>query len=496
MKERIVEAGANSKGPELSERIKFVPAIPGVYIMRSGTGRVVYVGKAKNLKRRLGDYFLRKLRDKKTIQLVREVTDFEIHPTTDETAALLLEEKLILDFMPKYNVAGRRGMTRHWITLSQVGLPRLSIASGLPPSSNPHFGPYPSLATAQWIVSFINRLYGLRSCSPENPTSADFVHCLEHQVNRCSAPCVASVSLDEYQRKVESACAWLGQPRWRIDKLLSGHMRSLSKSLQFEKAAKCRDVVLSLRRPAARKPRSISNRTTRDLACFQMREFTEALSLDSDLATIEGFDVSHSGGKGNVVSLVVFLRGLPVREKFRHFRIPMDGANDPECIRQALVRRYTRVALPEIIIVDGGLPQLSAARLAMKELGKSPKCLLALAKQTETLFREDGTIISLPLSSPALHMAQRVRDEAHRVANSFTRRMASRQMRASALTTIEGVGEKLAVRLMIKFGSASGVANAEAEELALVPGVGRVLALKIKESLCLETQPPRKVSAT
>jgi excinuclease ABC subunit C len=483
VKEKIVDAGANNKRPELSARIKFVPTRPGVYIMRSGTGRVVYVGKAKNLKRRLGDYFLRKLKDKKTTRLVREVTDFEIHPTTDETAALLLEEKLILDFMPKYNVAGRGGMTRHWITLSQVGLPRFLIVSGSHSSSNPHFGPYPSLATAQWIVSFINRLYGLRSCSPENPTAIDFAHCLEHQVNRCSAPCVAFVSPDEYQKKVDSACAWLGQPRWRIEKLLRGHMNSLSKSLQFEKAAKCRDVVLSLRRPEAHKTRSISNRTTRDLARFQMKAFTEALSLDSDLATIEGFDVSHSGGKGNVVSLVVFLGGLPVREKFRQFRIPVDGANDPECIRQALVRRYTRSVLPEIIIVDGGLPQLSAAKLAMKELGKSPQCLLALAKQTETLFREDGTTISLPLSSPALHMAQRVRDEAHRVANSFTRRMASRQMRTSALTTIEGVGEKLAVRLMRKFGSVAGVAGGDVEELALVPGVGRLLALKIKESL-------------
>ena len=491
MKKDVAESEKRGERSGLSSRIKFVPPVPGVYLMRSREGRVVYVGKAKNLKRRLGDYFIRTPRDKKTIRLVREVVDFEIHPTRDETAALLLEEKLILDFLPKYNVAGRTGMPRYWITLSQGPLPRLEIEKVCPPPPSPGFGPYPTLSSAQWIVSYLNRLYGLRSCCPENPTSADFAHCLEHQINRCSAPCVVSVSLEGYRERVNSACAWLEQPLWRIEKLLTEHMKSLSKTLQFEKAGKCRDVLLTLRAPSSHRPRRNSNRVSRDLAEFQLGELIKTLSLDSVSPSIEGFDVSHSGGQGNVVSLVVFRAGLPAREKFRHFRIPIEGANDPECIKRALTRRYSRSVLPEIILVDGGLPQLSAARLALKELGKSPKCLLALAKQTETLFREDGTTLSLPLSSPALHMVQRVRDEAHRVANSFTRRRASKKMRVTALTGVEGVGERMASRLLRRFGSVSSVARAPLEEIIAVRGVRKSVAQRIKKTLA---SPPSGVS--
>jgi excinuclease ABC subunit C len=445
-----------------------VPPKPGVYLMRNSSGKIIYVGKAKNLRRRLRDYFCNGAKDQKVEAMLREVSDFEIHLTSSERSALLLEEKMILDFLPSFNIMGRSPRRRYWIVAGgSPTVPRLEIRPTSPRAPEKNYGIYPSLASAGWIVAFLNRLYGLRSCLPAIPTDRDFAHCLEHRVNNCSAPCVDELGKPSYLENFSRACTWLEQPRTKIIGLLEEHMKTLARRHKYEQAARCRDVLHSLGdfRPASRSTRR--RRLVRpSLATEQLRCLQEALGLSHPPRKMEAFDISHMGGTTNIASVVVFADGQPCTKDYRHFRLPVLGANDVECIKQAVIRRYTNAELPDLVLIDGGLPQLGAARSAFDFLKKTASCLVALAKERETIFLSSGAPLQLDLSSPALHLVQRIRDEAHRIANSATRRLSSRKMRASSLLGVRGVGPHRAKLLLKEYGTVKKIAKSSPEALS------------------------------
>lgn len=455
--------------------------------MRNVSGKIIYVGKAKNLRRRLGDYFLKGQKEPKVEAMLREVADFEIHLTTTESEALHLEERMILDFLPSFNIAGRTARRRHWI-VSGGGetLPKFEVTSTRPPRPTRHYGPYPSLVTAAWVVSFLNRLYGLRSCHPCAPSEKEFSHCMEHKVNNCSAPCAGKIDAGSYLENFARACAWLDQPKWKITGLIEEHMKGLARRRHFEQAARVRDVLNSL-------GTSLSPTKTRryrvrpSLATAQLQCLREELGLREIPEKMEAFDISHMGGKTNIASVVVFKCGQPSFKDYRTYTLPVHGSNDVECMRQALIRRYTKVPMPDIILVDGGIPQLHAALSAFGFLEKIPPCLIALAKERETIFRADGTALQLELSSPALHMVQRIRDEAHRTANSGTRRNSSRIMRDSSLLKIRGLGPRRVSRLLREFKTVKEIIRCSPEKLAPVlkvsPEFARKLCAEMRESL-------------
>lgn len=451
--------------------------------MRSSSGKVIYVGKSKNLRRRLSDYFLRKGLDSKTESLVSSTSDFEIHITPTESAATTLEEKMIVEFLPRYNLAQRHGHPRYWILEDDSGAwPKFVVKGERPPRRSRRHGPYLTASTAHWLASFTSKMYGLRTCPSTRPTESDFSHCIEHKINNCTAPCVGLISDEEYRKRFYSACLWLSQPSWKMASLIREHMRHLSKIRQFEKAAQCRDVAASLSRrsPASA---SVDLRMPQELCDLQVSELQTALGMDHPPTQMEAFDVSHLGGTRNVASLVLMKNGRPRRREYRYYRLPVRGPNDPECIRQAVLRRYAKSPLPDLLVIDGGLPQLAAAHAALSELGKSPKTLIALAKERETIFRAFAPPINLPLSSPALHLVQRIRDEAHRFANAYTRRQYSKTLTRTSLTEIKGISEAQSKSLLKKFGSVKRVSEASLASLCEVAGISLSMASRLKRHL-------------
>jgi len=407
---------------DLASRVKFVPAKPGVYIMRSCEGAVIYVGKSKNLRRRLASYFTRKPSDAKTMALIAEADDFEIHLAHTERQALLLEEKLIVEMLPKYNIAQRRGRRRYWISIDiSAEFPTLDVVTGKTVSrSEGRFGPFPSLGCAAWLVKFLNRLYGIRSCKFRRPDASHHKHCPEPVISNCSAPCVGQIGSDEYRWRVEGVLRWLRQPRWKMMALLDEHMRQLAKAKQFEKAAACRDAAAALQGPGNSLPKR-GLKVYKEMAEYQLKCLAEELRLARIPTVIEAFDISHFGGRGNVASVVRFVQGLPDKKRYQCYRLELDGPNDTGCIFHSVKHHYDTNPLPDIIVIDGGGAQFSAAREALKSIGKWPTKVIALAKRRETIFLETNSTIQLPLDSDALHLVQRIRDEAHRTANAYTR---------------------------------------------------------------------------
>lgn len=449
--------------------------------MRDCSGRVIYVGKALNLRRRLRDYFgARGHGDPKVRALVSLVADFEIHITSSERSALLLEERLIGDLLPKFNVSLRYGRRRYWILTRNDGetLPRLEITNERSVSNRDTkiSGPYASYAAACWLVRWVNRNYGLRSCSPRFPTQEDFDHCQEHTVNRCLAPCVGLVSQDDYQAQVNKAIQWLEQPRWKIVRFLKEEMRVLAKGRQFEKAAQYRDMISCLAGAGNSLPPA-GIKVDQGLAQNQQESLKVLMNLNR-LETIECFDISHSGGTENVASLVRFKQGLPEKKEYRYYCLAVAGANDYASIKEAVMRRYRLGNPPDLVVVDGGLPQLSAGKDALSEVSCVVP-LIALAKEDERIFFTDGTSLKLPNDSPALHLVQRIRDEAHRRANGYTRRRSSQKVTASILETVPGLNNDLRRAMLREFGSVARIRVADADDLMKIPGVDRKLAERI-----------------
>jgi excinuclease ABC subunit C len=467
----------------LARRLRFTPSLPGVYLMRDAAGVVIYVGKAKNLRRRLRDYFGgTRVKDPKLAALLEMVADFEIHPTATERDALLLEEKLIGNFLPRFNVSLRQGRRRFWITVDRtIDVPRLQVVgrrSRL--GGDSLFGPYSSYAVACWLVRWLNRHFGLRSCLPVRPGPEDYRHCLEPTVNGCSAPCVGGVTVEEYATKVDRAVQWLAQPRWRLVRFLREEMKLLATARQFEKAAQYRDALACLQDPGSQlPPRGI--RLDSEMAAAQQGELRKLLNLEK-LCLLECFDISHLNGQENVASMVRFRDGLPEKNKYRYFRLSVQGANDYACMREAVERRYRRGEHPDLIVVDGGLPQLAAAQEALAAIGCGIK-VMALAKEDERLYFTDGTNLKLPHDSPALHLVQRIRDEAHRRANGYTKLRQRKKTTQSLLDSVPGLSPGLKRGLLDRFGSVARMRNLGVSELMQVSGVGARLAEKIRRLL-------------
>lgn len=469
--------------PALARRLPFVPQLPGVYLMRDAAGCVVYVGKAKNLRRRLRDYFGgSRVKDPKLVALLELVDDFEVHTTATERDALLLEERLIGNLLPRFNVSLRQGRRRFWIAVDPtMTLPRLQVVGQRRKlGSNDIFGPFASHAAACWLVRWLNRHFGLRACAPFCPGAEDFLHCVEPVVNRCSAPCVGRITAEEYGLKMNRARLWLGQPRWRLVRFLREEMKVLAKGQQFEKAAQYRDAIACLQDPGSKMPpRGL--KVDPAMAEAQHEALRELLNMP-DLHLIECFDISHFGGQDNVASLVRFRDGLPEKSKYRYFRMAVQGANDYACMGEAVRRRYKRGDHPDLVVVDGGLPQLAAARGALAGIGCHMK-VIALAKEDERLYFTDGTNLKLPHDSPALHLVQRIRDEAHRRANGYTRLRQRGKVTASLLEGVTGLSPQLVRTLLARFGSVARIRNLPTSELMEVQGVGQRLADRIRKVL-------------
>ena len=499
--------GKITPGKVIQEKLNNLSNRPGVYLMRDRLGRVIYVGKAKALSKRVRSYFqpgrLGQM-DPKTRALVESTADVETHEVKNETEAILLEGKLIKQYRPKYNITFRDDKRFLLVKLTRDPFPRFVLTRLQKPDGCRYFGPFSHSAALRNTLEYLRKNFHIRSCHPTHPDEKDYRHCHNDIIKHCSAPCVNRITPEEYARWVDRACEFLeGRDEAGIEEMERG-MQKAAERRDYERAASLRDALYDLKQTVHQSTRKF----VRDLPRKQnpeteLKALVDALGLEHVPRVVEGFDISHIHGQQAVGSMVQFVEGRPAKANYRHFKIQGGnrdtshesrvasvreasdsayhaglGQNDDFAAIQEIVgRRYRRLRdenkpLPDLVLIDGGRGQLNAARSALEGLGIQLP-VVGLAKEEEELylpFRAEP--LKLAENSPALHLLQRVRDESHRVANTFHESWRRKQIRASVLDELPGIGAGRKKILLEKFGSVERLREAGIEAIRQVEGFG------------------------
>ena len=467
----------------LRERLKSVPNRPGCYLMRDRRGVIIYVGKAKNLRRRVLSYF-RPHADlaPKVRSMVNTVADLEFMTVRNEAEALLTEAALIKRHRPHFNILMRDD--KRYLALRadpSAPFPRFATCRIVRDDGALYFGPFPSAPVVRAAKDFVEKHYGLRSCDAITPDSDAHTHCLADVIRFCTAPCLGRISPADYRIRFDEACAFLRGERPAVIAELVDAMKAAAAKEDFAKAARLRDTVSALREMTKAHFVRRTPAMRREDASQGLAELAAALGLPRPPHVIECVDISNLFGTHSVASLVVAVDGLPDRRYYRHFRIEtVEGADDPRSMAEIVRRRYgpestltAKSPRADLFICDGGITQLRAARAAFAEIGVTDIPAVGLAERMEIIVTDDerGDIF-LPRDSQGLFVATRLRDEAHRFAITHHRHLRDRSIRESALDEVPGIGPAKKVALLKRFRSIYGVARADEESIARAAGVG------------------------
>ncbi|MBQ7396356.1 MAG: excinuclease ABC subunit UvrC [Lentisphaeria bacterium] len=485
-----------------------IPSSPGVYVFRDRFGKVIYVGKARNLKRRLSSYFQpsrSRTADPKLRSLINSIYQwsFEIVRTEDE--ALILESRLIKDFSPHYNILMRDDKRYLMLKIDMnEKFPTLKLARIKKPDNAIYFGPFPQGTALKATLEFLLAHFGLRACRNSEPDEETRKHCLKRIIKDCCAPCNNSVTREEYMEKVEAALKVLSGDIRELKSTLEERMKKYASECRFEQAAKLRDILTNLTAVFGKRNREFARPELPDTSpgIAAVEDLKEQLGLKIMPSRIIGFDISNILGHLAVASLVAFKDGKPDRDNYRRFRIrTVDQSDDFAMMAEAIKRHFGRLLrenrpLPDLLLVDGGKGQLSATVKTLIEIGCPPLPVLGLAKKNEEIYlpgRSEPVVLSR--HAPALRMLQALRDEAHRFAITYHRELRRREIEKSLLDDIPGVGKARKIRLLREFGSVTGLRNSTPEEIARrIPGLGENTAFRIYESIKRVKQPSKKES--
>jgi excinuclease ABC subunit C len=446
----------------LRKRLADLPDSPGVYIFRDFSGKVLYVGKASSLKKRVRSYFQKKpTLAPRIAKLVESVCDLQIQKTFSEDEALLLESELIKKYRPRYNIAFRDDKSYPLLKLTKERFPRLLLVREKKDSGARYFGPYADATSLRQALQFMRRVFPLRTCRklPKTP-------CLEYHIGQCLAPCAGLIDEKTYLRIVNGLIEFLEGKSDSLIKDLKKRMELASRLKRFEEAARIRDEILSL--SAAVGP-GWKRESEESLAQLQA-----ALKMSSCPKRIEAFDISSIHGSFAVGSMVAFVDARPIKKDYRFFKIrTVSGIDDYQMMREVVRRRYSgslssKLPLPDLILIDGGKGHLNAAIQELFSVGISVPAV-GIAKKEEKIFLpgQDEPILLLP-SSPVLHLIQRLRDEAHRFAVQYHKKLRARPVTSSLLDALEGIGPSRKKKLLLQFGSVNGIRMAKPDEIARV----------------------------
>ncbi len=336
---------------QIRKKVSTLPHKPGIYLMRDRLGTVIYVGKARDLRKRVSQYFQPSRRigwDLKFVALVDAICDFDFHVVRSEPEALLLEGKLIKEFHPRYNISFRDDKR---FLLVKVNLndpiPRFTLTRLRQEDGALYFGPFPNSGALRSTLALVRRQFHLRGCRPLTPGERDYRHCLYAHLKYCTAPCIGNVTRDQYLEQVRAACDFLHGQCEEMQEQLTVEMQKAAVAQEYERAAELRDLLSDLRRTTnktnrfERVPYSLPSAINpeQDLA-----ELGNVLGLNAAPERIEGFDVSNISGTFKVASLVSFRHGRPDRANYRRFRIKtVEGQDDFASVAEVVRRRYTRV---------------------------------------------------------------------------------------------------------------------------------------------------------
>lgn len=584
------------KSAELEEKISILPSTPGVYMYFDSEGTVIYVGKAKNLKRRVSSYFNRTHDSLRTNLLVRAIADMKYIVVPTEQDALNLENSMIKEYQPRYNVLLKDDKSYPWIVVTKETFPRVFMTRKRIKDGSKYYGPYTDTASARTVLDLIRELYKLRSCrfaiTPEYVSKGKGRLCLDYHLKRCSGPCVGLTSQEEYGAQIERVKQILRGDMNELLDHLREEMAALAEELRFEEAhelklkydmvarytaksvivsqtigdvdvfgvdddggpdvfinymhvrrgAVVRSVTLEYKRrldetvpqllgyamdeigrelgvtyeevvlaqvPDVEMPGvtfivpqrgdkfkllEVSEKNARQYKIDSLKhlerhnpeervnKLMERMKADFRLSVlprhIECFDNSNIQGTNPVASCVVFRDGKPAKNDYRHFNIKtVVGPDDFASMKEVLTRRYTRLMnegkeLPQLIVVDGGKGQLSAAVEALDAMGlRGVIAVAGIAKRLEEIyFPGDSVPLYIDKNSETLRVVQHMRDEAHRFGITHHRNRRSKTQTVSALDSIKGIGEKTRTALLTKFRSLKRVGEADLDELAAIVG--------------------------
>jgi excinuclease ABC subunit C len=498
----------------IRKKLGTLPHKPGIYLMRDRFGTVIYVGKARDLRKRVSQYFQPSRRlgwDLKFKALTEAIHDLDVHVVKSEPEALLLEGKLIKEFHPRYNISFRDDKRFLMLKVNlNDEIPRFTLTRLKQDDGARYFGPFPNSGALRSTLALVRRQYHLRGCRPLRPTERDYKHCLYAHLKYCTAPCIGNVGREEYLEQVKAACEFLEGQCAEMQEQLEGEMRKAAAAQEYERAAQLRDLLSDLRD------------TTKKVNRFERLPYSlpQAIDPEKDLAElggvlglagppqrIEGFDVSNISATFKVASLVTFRNGRPDRVNYRRFKIKtVEGQDDFASLAEVVKRRYTRVlketkvqsprskaeqggacgerGLPDLIVIDGGKGQLGAARAELEKLGLAHVPTIGLAKEFEEIYRPgQKEPLRLGRESGALKLLQRVRDESHRFANTYNAQLRLRKISESILDEFPNIGERRKTALLKKFGSVQRMRLASVEQIAAVPGFGGKAAAELKAFL-------------
>lgn len=470
-------------------KLKKLPNLPGIYIMRGSDGAIIYIGKAISLKKRVSSYFQKKgSLDAKTQILVSEIADMEWVTVKTEEEALLLEAKLIREFQPKFNMSLKDDKRYPMVRLSsQDDFPRLSVVRFAKDDGAEYFGPYTDAGGLRKVLRLTQNIFKLRGCRYPTLNPSYAKHCMYCKINACLKPCIGGVSKADYRKAVDEVVMILKGYGARLIGDLRREMKRLSERQEFEKAAQIRDSIIALESIIGSHTRTVNmyRRIAPDLK-KGMEELRQSLGMPRMPATIEALDISNISGVMAVGSVVVFKNGVPSKDDYRRFRIrEVEGVDDYGMIREVFRRRYGRMIeekrpLPDLILIDGGKGHLAAALQEAQAVGLTGVAIASIAKQNEEVF-VPGSEAPLPLekTSGAMYLVQHIRDEAHRFAIGYHRSLRDRRIRESVLDDIPGVGAERKKALLSYFGSIGRLRQKTVEELCRVPGINRKLAGEI-----------------
>jgi excinuclease ABC subunit C len=515
--------------PDLQKKVHEVPHKPGVYLMRDRFNRVIYVGKARDLRKRVSSYFLpSKLAqaDLKTRAMLDATWDFETHTVRSEAESVLLEGKLIKEYRPRYNISFRddKRFLVVRVDLSEEW-PRFRLARFKKDDGSRYFGPYAHAGALRQTLNFMRKRFGVLTFGRGAPTERELKSATYQVPVRLS-----EISAEQYRDRVEQACEFLEGKSREMIATLEEEMHKAAEKMDFEKAAELRNMVADLRnttRPIRRFTRGSLPSTIDPMADVQA--LADALHLSDAPRVMECFDISNISTTHVVASMVCFRDGIPDKNNYRRYRVrTVGGQDDFASMAEVVRRRYSRILLearaanfdaaefsqenavgaltrmessacvplaeengsqaggsryirlPDLIIVDGGKGQLSAACRELQRLGLHDLPIIGLAKEHEEIYRPDRALpLRLPMDSPALRLLQRIRDEAHRFANAYHQLLMKKRVEESILDDCPGVSQNRKNLLLRRFGSVNRLRRASIEEIAATEGIGRKLAEEV-----------------
>lgn len=491
---------------DIKSKIDKLPETSGVYFFKDKRGKVIYVGKANSLKSRVYSYFSNSSQQSPKInKMIKEIENVEYIPTSSEIEALILESKMIKSKSPYYNTQSKDDKSYPYIKITlEREFPQIlfyrKINRKIKEGKVLYFGPFVDTNATRDVIKLLRKIFKIRGCRKKDLKKAKI--CLDYQIGLCSAPCENMINRTDYRRRIREICLFLAGKQRRLLSGLYREMKEASHNLNFEKAAKARDRIKSIETILKGQEINLFRKNSKNGYLLKKIEEVEEdeikkgwkavidlkdkLNLKKLPERIEAFDISNIQGKLAVGSLVVFEKGRPKKKDYRRFRVKrVKKIDDYAMLQEVTERRYKRLLsegkrLPDLVLVDGGKGQLGEVKKILDSLNLELP-IISIAKKEEEIFKtEVRKPITLPSNSEAIFLLQRIRDEAHRFAVTYHRKIRSKELRNSKLDLIPGIGAKRKRLLLEHFKSIEDIKKASKVDISKIPGFGDKIAEKIK----------------